>query len=93
MPSGDIELLEAMRRSRSGWGEHDFDRLYRSFGVREITRPRAPHRVYVHPDYPQLRATVGRHQSLAKGYATTAVRLVDTLLALQSTAREGGGES
>jgi hypothetical protein len=66
-----MELLEQMRRRRSGWGEEDFDRLYRRFGFREITRPRAPHRVYVHPEFPDLRATVGRHRSLAKGYATT----------------------
>jgi hypothetical protein len=65
-------------------GKDDFDRLYRSFGFREITRPRAPHRVYVHPDFRDLRATVGRHRSLAKGYATTAVRLIDTLLARQA---------
>ena len=81
MADGDMELLEQMRRRRSGWGEEDFDRLYRRFGFREITRPRAPHRVYVHPEFPDLRATVGRHRSLAKGYATTAVRLVETLLA------------
>ena len=39
----------------------------------------APHRVYIHPEFPDLRATIGRHRSLAKGYATTAVRLIDTL--------------
>jgi hypothetical protein len=84
MAEGDVELLARMRRQRSGWGEEDFDRLYRSFGFREITRPRAPHRVYVHPEFLDLRATVGRHRSLAKGYATTAVRLIDTLLARQA---------
>lgn len=81
---GDTDLLEQMRRRRSGWGENDFNRLYRSFGFREITRPRAPHRVYVHPAYPDLRATVGRHRSLAKGYATTAIRLIDILLVRQA---------
>jgi len=80
MAHGNIHLLEQMRRRRSGWGEDDFDRLYRSFGFREITRPRAPHRVYVHHEYPDFRATVGRHRSLAKGYATMAVRLIDSLL-------------
>ena len=84
MAEGDVELLERMRRRRNDWGEEDFDRLYRSFGFREITRPRAPHRVYVHPEFPDLRATVGRHRSLAKGYATTAVRPIDTLLARQA---------
>jgi hypothetical protein len=96
MADGDVELLEQMRRRRSGWGEDDFDRLYRSFGFREITRPRAPHRVYVHPDFRDLRATVGRHRSLAKGYATTAVRLVDSLLARQvepESGQERGGRA
>ena len=73
-----------MRRSRSSWGKDDFHRLYRSFGFQEITRPRAPHRVYIHPEFPDLRATVGRHRSLAKGYATTAVRLIDTLRVRQA---------
>ncbi len=93
MAAGDVELLEHMRRIRSGWGEDDFDRLYRSFGFREITRPRAPHRVYVHPEFLDLRATVGRHRSLAKGYATTAVRLIDLLLArlAERERREGQG--
>jgi len=89
MADGDIQLLEQMRRRRSGWGEDDFDCLNRSFGFREITRPRAPHRVYIHPGFPALRATVGRHRSLAKGYATTAVRLIDTLRARQMEP-EGG---
>lgn len=89
MAKGDVELLERMRRTRSGWGEDDLDRLYRSFGFREITRPRAPHRVYVHPDYPDLRATVARKKSLPKGYATTAVRIIDKLLEREKA--KGGG--
>jgi hypothetical protein len=96
MADGDVELLEQMRRRRGGWGEDDFDRLYRSFGFREITRPRAPHRVYIHPQFPDLRATVGQHRSLAKGYATTAVRLIDTLLARQvepKSRQERGGRA
>jgi len=87
MVAGNHDLLERMRRTRSGWGEDDLDRLYRSFGFREVTRPRAPHRVYVHADRPDLRATVARRKSLPKGYASTAVRLVDRLL----ERHEGGG--
>jgi hypothetical protein len=86
MADGDAALLERMRRRRSSWGEDDFDRLYRSFGFREITRPRAPHRVYNHPEFPDLCATVGRHRSLAKGHATMDVRLIDTLRARQMEA-------
>ncbi len=83
MADGDVDLLERMRRTRSGWGEDDLDRLYRSFSFREITRPRAPHRVYVHPAHPDLRATVARKKSLPKGYPTTAVRIIDQLLERQ----------
>ena len=79
MAEGGVELLERMRHSRSSWGEDDFHHLYRSFGFQEITRSHAPHRMYLHPEFPDLRATVGRHRSLAKGYATTAVCLIDTL--------------
>jgi hypothetical protein len=96
MADGDIQLLEQMRRRRGGWGEDDFDRLYRSFGFREITRPPAPHLVYIHPEFPDLRATVGRHRSLAKGYASTAVRLIDTLRARQvdtESGQEQGGKA
>jgi predicted RNase H-like HicB family nuclease len=39
MAEGDLGLLERMRRTRSGWGEDDLSRLYRSFCFREITRP------------------------------------------------------
>lgn len=59
MADGDVHLLEQMRRRRSGWGEDDFDRLYRSFGFREITRARALHRVYVHPEYPAYARPLG----------------------------------
>lgn len=38
----------------------------------------------VHPEFTDLRATVGRHRALAKGYATTAVRLIDTLRVRQA---------
>jgi hypothetical protein len=88
MSNSNLELLERMRHTRSGWGEEDLDKLYRSFGFREITRPRAPHRVYVHPDHPDLRATVARKRSLPKGYATAAVRTIDKLLKRQQV-KEG----
>ncbi len=91
MAEGDVALRERMRQSQSSWGEEDFHRLYASFGLQEITRPRAPHRVYMHPAFLDLRATVGRHRSLAKGYATTAVRLIDTLRARQ-TAQQSNPE-
>jgi hypothetical protein len=53
--------------------------------------PWTPPRVYVQPEFLDLRATVGRHRSLAQDYATTAVRLIDTLRARRA-ARETGQE-
>ena len=35
------------------------------------------------PEYAHLRVTVGRHNGLAKGYADTAVRLIEELKRLQ----------
>lgn len=64
---GDLDLLERMRRTCSGWGEDDMDRLYRSFGFREITRSRAPHRVYVHPDYPESTGHCRTKEIFAQG--------------------------
>ena len=92
MDEGDAKLLEQMRRTRSGWGQDDFDRLYRSFGFRDITRPRAPHRVYVHPEWTDLRATVGRHRALAKGYATTVLS-VSSIPCERDKQRRQGNES
>jgi hypothetical protein len=36
MADGDIELLEQMRRRRSGWGEDDFDRLIDTLRARQV---------------------------------------------------------
>lgn len=77
---GDEDLLERMRASKAGWGSRDLDRLYTTFGF--DTREGGKHTVYWHPDHPTLRATVGRHRSLAKGYITTAIRLIDRLKAI-----------
>ncbi len=71
------KLLGRMRASKSGWGADDFDRLYQSFGFRH--REGKQHRLYWHPRYPDLYAAVARHRKLAKGYAATAVKLIDLL--------------
>ncbi|MGI8926461.1 MAG: hypothetical protein ACR2HN_07410 [Tepidiformaceae bacterium] len=58
-------LLEQMRRSKSGWGQDDLDKLYLGFGPERHEGSR--HRVYIHPRYPAgLRAAVARHSPLAK---------------------------
>jgi hypothetical protein len=75
------KLLERMRASKAGWGENDLETLYLAFGFQ--FREGNHHRVYFHPKYPYLYATVARHRSLAKGYVSTAVKLIDQLRQLE----------
>jgi len=68
-----------MRRSRAGWHHRDLDRLYTGFGFE--CDEGAKHSLYIHPKYLDLRATVTRSPGeLPPGYATTAVRLIQTLV-------------
>ncbi len=71
------KLLERMRASKAGWGVADLEALYLGFGFH--FREGARHRLYFHPQHPELFAPVGRHRSLAKGYISAAVRLIDRL--------------
>jgi hypothetical protein len=80
------KLLARMRRSPAGWGQDDLDRLYKGFGF-EVSG--AGHNVYIHPKYPTLRATVARHNQLATGYATHAVKTIDRLKELQALENQG----
>jgi len=75
------KLLQKMRESRSGWKPNDLDRLYRYFGFN--VREGGKHRVYWHPEFPQLIATVKRGNKLDKAYIRDAVELIDRLLELK----------
>lgn len=75
-------LLEKMRRSKAGWTFTDLERLYIGLGF-EI-REGGKHRIYVHPKFPQLRATVTRSRSLAKVYIDHALGLADRLLKMEA---------
>ena len=77
------KLLARMRASKSGWGEKDLETLYLGFGFQ--FREGSNHRLYFHPKYPKLFATVARHRSLAKGYISTAVKLIDKLNEMETT--------
>jgi hypothetical protein len=74
------KLLERMRQSAANWTRNDLDKLYEGFGF-EI-RHGSKHDIVKHPDYPQLRATLPRHTTLAKAYVRTAVKLIDELESL-----------
>jgi hypothetical protein len=76
------KLLRRMRNNPSSWGQNDFARLYIGFGFQAIEGAR--HTIYIHKEYPQLRASVARHNSLATGYAEHAVEVIDRLKSLQA---------
>lgn len=75
-------LLERMRRSKAGWTYVDLDNLYRGLGFK--VREGGKHRVYIHSRFPQLRATVTRSRSLAKGYIEHALNLANRLSELEA---------
>lgn len=71
------KLFQRMRRSKAGWTFEDLRRLYTGFGFEMIQGGR--HTMYIHPKYPQLRATVTRSRSLAVGYIVHALALIEAL--------------
>ena len=75
-------LLARMRASKSGWSDKDLEALYLGFAFE--FREGSKHRLYFHPVHPELYATVARHNSLAKGYVATAVKLIDCLKEMES---------
>lgn len=79
--SKDEKLLEKMRRSKTGWRFNDIESLYMSFGFEKYEGSK--HAMFIHPDFPELRATVARHRSLPIGYIQFAIKLIDKLKELQ----------
>ena len=80
--SGIESLLDKMRRTKSGWTYADLDTLYRGLGFK--VREGGKHCIYIHSRFPQLRAAVTRHRSLAKGYIEHALHLADKLSELEA---------
>lgn len=76
------KLLKKMRASKDGYGQSDFERLYTGFGFEKKTG--GNHDTYFHRKY-ELKAQVARHNTLATGYAVTAVDIIDKLLEKQAT--------
>jgi hypothetical protein len=75
------KLLERMRNSKYGWGADDLHALYVGFGFDH--RQGGNHIIYIHPEFPELRATVARHGTLAVGYIQHAISLIDRLKELK----------
>lgn len=90
MPKGD-RLLQRMRATSSGWRASDLESVYVAHGFEKEEGER--HTLYIHPTYPDLRATVTRASGeIATLYARVAVRLIGELKRLEeaddaSTAR------
>jgi hypothetical protein len=73
-----LRLLEQMRRSKASWRLADLHRLYIGFGFE--WEEGARHRLYKHPRYPELYATVTRSSGpLPIGYVANAVSLIDAV--------------
>jgi hypothetical protein len=81
MPSKASKLLERMRRSKSGWKRSDLEKLYTGFGF--IITDGAKHDIVKHPDFPELRSTLPRHNLVNKAYVQQAIDLIDKLKELQ----------
>ncbi|MFA5092356.1 MAG: hypothetical protein WC543_00165 [Candidatus Omnitrophota bacterium] len=81
MVKEDNKLLERMRCSKSGWRFTDLEKLYSKYGFEK--KEGGKHALFLHPDFPELRATVTRHNSLPLGYIQFAVKLIDKLEELQ----------
>lgn len=71
------KLLDRMRRTKADWKSKDLKKLYLGFGFEK--REGRKHTMYIHPTFPELSATVTRHGGVAKGYISTAVKLIDRL--------------
>lgn len=80
--SGVDRLLDRMRRSKAGWTFADLERLYIGLGFK--MREGGKHRLYIHSKFPQLRATVTRSRSLAKGYIEHTLDLAEKLSKMEA---------
>lgn len=82
-----IKILEKMRRNKSGWHPHHFQTLYEGFGF--IMKAGRKHNTFIHPEYPQIRDTIPRHdRELGRGYAKDAVKNIDLLLSFRGESEE-----
>jgi len=83
VPRKAEKLLGYMRQSTAKWTRRDLDTLYLGYGFK--IRGGRKHDVASHPEFPQLRATLPKHSSLAKGYISYAVKLIDELEKMKNT--------
>lgn len=89
MPSAAEKLREAMRQTKHGWGQNDLHTLYLGFGF--WCREGQKHRIYIHMEFPELRATVARQNNLPAGYVQVALKRIERLEELRREAKKTGG--
>ncbi len=85
--SDKYKLLERMRRRKAGWRFSDLENLYGKFGFKKYEGSK--HTMYIHPEFPELRATVTRHRSLPIGYIQFAIKLIDRIEELREEKNAG----
>jgi len=85
--SDKYKLLERMRRRKAGWRFSDLENLYVKFGFKKYEGSK--HTMYIHPEFPELRATVTRHRSLPIGYIQFAIKLIDRIEELREEKNAG----
>jgi predicted RNA binding protein YcfA (HicA-like mRNA interferase family) len=75
MSSKAEKLLESMKVSQNNWKTRDILSLYEGFGF-IITHGKS-HDIVKHPDHPEIRTTIPRHNEIAKYYIKEAIELVE----------------
>jgi predicted RNA binding protein YcfA (HicA-like mRNA interferase family) len=79
------KLFKKMKNSKHGWTPDDLHTLYTGFGFE--FREGGNHRIYYHPEYPEMMVTVARHGSAVVGYIQTAIKVIENLKELKEKAK------
>jgi len=78
MGNREEKLLEKARLSPANWKRKDLDRLYEAYGF--VIENGSKHDIVKNAKYPELRATLPRHNSVVKFYVQFAVKLIEEML-------------
>ena len=72
------KLLEKAKKSPANWKRKELDRLYQAYGF--VIENGGKHDIVKCERYPDLRATLPRHNSVIKFYVMYAVKLIEEML-------------
>lgn len=81
MVSSGRKLLDQARNCTAQWQKQKLERLYTSFGF--VIKNGSKHDIVKHPDFPQLRSTLPRHNVVNRVYVAQAVSLIEKLFSLE----------